>query len=104
MKTCLVLVTCKDIREARKIAQDLLSQRLVACVNILPGLESHYRWQGKIQKSPEVLLMAKTTSVLVRKVSAAVRKLHSYECPGIEVVPVQQQNSDFLRWIGMETC
>lgn len=104
MKTCLVLVTCKNLSEARKIARSLLKERLVACANILPGVESHYRWQGKVEASKEVLLMAKTKAVLARRVGKRILQLHSYECPGVEVLDLQQMNADFIRWIEKETC
>lgn len=96
-------VTCESREQADKIAQELLQKRLVACVNIVPGLTSMYWWQGKIETATEVMLMIKTRQERVRDVIAAVKALHSYSVPEVISVPIEQGNPDYLRWIAAET-
>jgi len=103
MKTVMLYITAKDIAEARKIAETLVKERLAACANILGGINSVYRWKGKIEKSKETLLTAKTKASLVKRAVACVRKLHSYECPCIVSFVIDKGNPDFLKWICDET-
>jgi periplasmic divalent cation tolerance protein len=94
-----VFVTVPDIEEGRKIALVLLEKKLAACVSILPGLESHYWWQGAIEKSRECLLLIKTTLSMAEELVVTVKKLHSYSVPEIVFCPILEGNEDYLRWI-----
>ncbi len=84
MKTLICSVTCANNRAARKIATAVVEKRLAACANIVPGIESIYRWRGKIENGTEVLLLLKTRKELKGKLSAELKKLHSYEPPVVE--------------------
>lgn len=95
----IVQVTCRSVSEARKIAKALLAARIAACVNIIPGVESHFLWKQKVEQSKEALLMVKTASDLVSKVMDKITKLHSYECPVIEVLAVEKMNKEAVKWI-----
>ena len=95
----IVLVTAKDNKEAAKIAQDLLTSRLIACANIVGGVQSLFWWQGKIDASKEVLLILKTKKVLFKKVEARVKSLHSYQNPEIVALPIIAGSDDYLKWI-----
>jgi periplasmic divalent cation tolerance protein len=93
------LVTCSSRAEARKIAKLILTKNLAACVNILDGLESHYWWQDKLEKTRECLLLIKTTRAKERSVIGAVQAAHGYEVPEIVFVPVAQGERNYLEWI-----
>ncbi|MCS7048484.1 MAG: divalent-cation tolerance protein CutA [Verrucomicrobiae bacterium] len=92
-------VTCGSQREARRIAQALIEQRVAACVNIVSGIESHYRWEGRQERSREWLLMIKTTGTRMREVEKLVRKLHSYQVPEIIFVNMAGGSVDYLDWV-----
>ena len=98
-----VLVTTTTREEAEKIAQLLLDRRKVACVNIVPGVHSVFRWQGKLDSAQECLLIAKTRISLVPQVVDLVRGAHSYTVPEIIALPVVAGNQDYLEWIDQET-
>jgi periplasmic divalent cation tolerance protein len=76
-------VTASNMEEARRLAEAVLQPRLAACVNIVPGLESHYWWQGKLERAPEVLLLIKSSAEQFEALSQVIREHHSYECPEI---------------------
>ena len=84
---------------AGRIARALVEGGLAACVNIVPGLTSIYRWRGKVEESSEVLLVAKTTSGAVGRLIDAVRGLHPYEVPEIVSIEVAEGFPEYLRWI-----
>lgn len=94
-----VLVTAPSLQVARQLAQAALSARLIACANLVPRLESHYWWQGKLERSAEVLLVMKTT----RRRLAALEKLilarHPYDTAEFVVLPLQAGSSRYLDWI-----
>lgn len=98
-----VYMTAKDAREAGKIGRALVERRLAACVNILGPIHSIYRWDGQLCDGREVAFIAKTRRTLLPKLTAAVKELHSYECPCIVALPVAGGSNDFLTWIGKET-
>ena len=102
-ETCLLYMTAADADEARRIGDALVAERLAACVNIIPGMISIYRWEGEIRHDAECVLIAKTRAELVERVSARVRELHSYECACVVALPVAGGNPDFLSWIVDET-
>jgi len=94
-----VFITCPTTGEARTIANTLLKKKLIACANIIPRIESIYRWQGKIEKSSELLVIIKTREELVNKLISLVKKLHSYSVPEIISIPIARGNRDYLDWI-----
>lgn len=96
---CVVFVTTGSRSEARRIARVLLKQRLVACANIVPGVESHYWWEGKMEHAREWLLVMKTRRGKFRAVERAVKQLHSYQVPEIIALPLAAGQADYLRWI-----
>jgi len=95
----LVLVTAPDIAAARMIATKALESELIACANLLPGLESHYRWQGKIETSSEILLMLKTRTALVDALERLILENHPYDTPEILVLPLTSGTDRYLEWL-----
>ncbi|PWT86938.1 MAG: divalent-cation tolerance protein CutA [Proteobacteria bacterium] len=96
----LVLVTCDKLREARRIAGRVVGQKLAACVNLLPGpVESIYRWQGKVEKAREWLLVIKTTQRRLPALEKEVKRLHSYDVPEFIVLPIDSGSKDYLGWL-----
>jgi periplasmic divalent cation tolerance protein len=95
----IILSTAGSEDEARKIANALIEQKLGACVNIIPQIESIYRWRGKVESSREWLLLIKTTAEKFAAVRDAIRKLHSYELPECIAIAVDDGSSDYLQWI-----
>ena len=98
----LVMSTCPEA-EAEKLAEQLLEERLVACVNIIPGVVSKYWWKGKMEADKESILLMKTTPLLVDEVIENVKALHSYEVPEVIVVDIETGNPGYLAWIGEVT-
>ncbi len=96
---CVVFVTAGSRPEARRIARALLERRLVACASIVPGVESHYWWEGKIDHAREWLLVMKTRRNRFRAVEHVVKQLHSYQVPEIIALPLAAGQADYLRWI-----
>jgi periplasmic divalent cation tolerance protein len=94
----LVLVTAASVEEARRIAEALLQPRLAACVNLVPGVESHYWWQGRLEKGSEVLLLVKTSAENFEAVAAAVRAAHAYECPEIVALDPREMAPAYRAW------
>jgi len=94
----LVLVTAASLEEARRIAAALLQPRLAACVNLVPGVESHYWWQGKLENGSEVLLLVKTSAEQFEAVATAVRAAHSYECPEIVALDPREMAPAYRAW------
>ncbi len=95
----IVFCTVPDADTGRHIADRLVEYRLAACVNLIPGLESIYRWKGEIQHDSEVLLMIKTTAADYVPLEQAIRELHPYELPEIVAVPLSNGLTDYLNWI-----
>ena len=96
----LVLVTAPDLKTARKLAQAALAERLAACANLVPKMESHYWWRGKMERSSEVLLIFKTTSSRLSALEKLVLKLHPYDTPEFVVVNLSGGNRRYLDWLG----
>lgn len=96
----IVLSTAGSEEEARRIARHLVEEQLAACVNIVPQIESIYRWQGKVESSQEWLLMIKTTSERFASVRDAIRAMHSYELPECIAISVEDGSAAYLEWIG----
>jgi periplasmic divalent cation tolerance protein len=95
----IVLTTCGSQNEAEKIAQNLVENRLAACVNIIPQIRSIYRWEGKVESAQEWLLLVKTTVGKFEQVREAIRGLHSYELPECIAIPVEDGSAAYLEWI-----
>lgn len=91
--------TCPDKRLAETIVSNLLEKRLIACANILPNIESHYVWQGKIENANETLVLIKTSQEKYKEVEKAILVLHPYELPEIIAVPIETGLPDYLQWI-----
>lgn len=94
----LVFVTASSADEARVIARAILGKKLAACVNILPGVESHYWWQGKLESAPEVLLIIKSSAEQFEALATLVRETHSYTCPEIVAVPPAEIAPAYRQW------
>ena len=101
-RAVLVYTTWPSIVEAEKAGRAIVERRLAACVNILPGMISHYWWQGKIERGEEAVMIVKTRASLAEQVSAAVKELHSYETPAIMTLPVESVDPDYHKWIVAE--
>ncbi len=99
MKYTIALITVANREEAKRIASVLVEKKLAACVNIISGIDSVYRWQGKIEESSEFLLMAKTKHGLWRRLTEEVKKNHSYDTPEIIFLPVSKGLRKYLDWI-----
>ncbi len=94
-----VLMTAGSREEAARLAEMLVGARLAACVQIMPEMESVYRWKGSIQREPEILLVAKTTEECFVELEREVRALHSYEMPEIIALPVTVGSAPYLEWL-----
>ena len=94
-----IYCTCPDTSVASEIAEALLEQRLAACVNLLPNVQSIYRWQGRIERDDEVLLLIKSDATRFEQLKKQILDLHPYELPEIIGVPVEAGYREYLRWI-----
>ena len=94
-----VFLTAPNGEEATRLADLLIGAHLAACVQILPEMESVYRWQGKIERQSEILLIAKTTAGKFADLEREVRALHSYETPEIVAVPLVAGSKPYLEWL-----
>lgn len=99
----LVLTTAGSHPEARKIAHALVERRLAACVNIVPQIESVYRWQGNVETATEWLLLIKTQAGSFERVREAVKELHSYDLPECVMLEVSAGSNEYLNWIAENT-
>ena len=99
----IVYTTIDNIEDSRRIAYTLVEEQLVACVNIIPNIESFYNWKGEIHNDDEFLLLCKTTDENIKKTIERLKKLHSYELPAITVIPVTGGLQDYLDYIGNVT-
>ncbi len=97
-----VFVTAGTEEEAGNIAELLLEQRKAACVNIVPGVDSLFWWQGKLDSAQESLLIIKTKASLLPEIVELVKGIHSYEVPEIIAMPIIGGNEDYLKWIDSE--
>jgi periplasmic divalent cation tolerance protein len=97
-QAAIVLVTAPDLKTARKLARAALEARLAACANLIPKLESHYWWQGKIERSAEVLMLFKTTFRRVAALEKLMVARHPYDTPEFIALPVKGANARYLAW------
>ncbi len=100
----IVLVTAKDRTQGKRIAKGLLKDKLIACANIVGGIESIFLWKGKIDSAKEVLLILKTKKSLFNRVADKVKSLHSYETPEIIAMPILAGEQKYLQWIKESVC
>lgn len=98
-KFSIVLVTAPDLKTARQLARAALKARLVACANLIPRLESHYWWQGKIESGKEVLIIFKTTSSKLSALEKLILSQHPYETPEFLALPLQAGTPKYLDWL-----
>src|SRR5436309_12031398 len=98
-----VYTTYPSIVEAERAGRALVERRLCACVNILPGMISHYWWQGVVERGEELVMIIKTRASLAERVRAAVKEMHSYSTPAILVLPIEGGEAGYLAWLMRET-
>ena len=98
-----IMTTCPDLELAERIARELVDRKLGACVQIIPGVQSYFRWQGKIEKAAEYLVLIKTTVGNYQDVEKRIKQLHSYELPEIIALPITAGGRDYLAWIDDNT-
>jgi len=95
----LVLVTVPDRKTGRRLAKSILTHRLAACVNLVPGVESHYWWQGQLETGREFLLVIKTKRLRLAKLESAVQREHPYDTPEFLVLPLDSGSKSYLNWL-----
>jgi periplasmic divalent cation tolerance protein len=103
MACVVVLITVPNREVGKKLAESLVAERLAACVNLVPGIFSIYRWQGKIEHEPEELLVIKTRQELVESLTQRVKELHPYTVPEIIALPITAGAEAYLAWVQAET-
>ncbi len=104
MNAITLYVTFESDQQAKDIAAKLVEQKLVACANIFPAHQSIYRWQGKVERAQEVAALFKTREDLFAAAEAAIKALHSYDCPCIIAWPITNGYGPFIDWIAAETA
>lgn len=102
LRLCYITAGSRD--EAKKIGRALVEERLVACANVIDGMESVYWWQGKLTEDREAVLIVKTRAELVAAVTARVKALHSYTVPCVVSLPILDGNPAYLEWLTAETA
>jgi len=103
VEACFCWVSCRDREEALRIGRAVVGERLAAAANLLGATASVYRWRGEVVEGAEFALVLKTRAGLAERLAARVRELHSYECPGVVVLPVVAGDPDYLGWLAAET-
>jgi periplasmic divalent cation tolerance protein len=98
-KYAVVLVTAPDVKTARKLARAALAARLIACASLIPKIESHYWWQGKIESGAEVLLVLKATTARLAALEKVIVAEHPYDTPEFVVLPISRGNKRYLDWV-----
>lgn len=100
----LCLCTCPDRASAEAIAQALVAERFAACVNLLPGVTSVYRWEGRIERADEIQLLIKTTAARLPALAERLRALHPYDMPELIALEAVGGALDYLHWVAAETA
>lgn len=98
----MVYITASSEEEAKRIGEAVVKERLAACANIIPEIYSIYWWKGRLEKSPEAVLLLKTTMDKADQVIARVKELHSYEVPDITVIPIERGLREYIDWVKEE--
>ena len=98
-----VMITAGSEEEGAAIARALLEERLIACANLIGGIRSLYRWEGKVCDDPEILLLCKTERRLFSRLAEKVKSVHSYDVPEIIALPLVEGWQPYLDWVGQET-
>src|SRR5229473_8716513 len=98
-----VLVTCGSIAEARRIGRNVVEKKLAACANIVPGVESIYRWKGKVERAREALVVIKTNANRLPELEREVTRTHSYDVPEFIVLPIIAGSRNYLAWLQEST-
>jgi len=96
---CLALVTAKDEQEAKRLGEKLVSERLAACVSVVPKMSSVYRWRGEIERADEALILIKTSQEKLDRLIPRIKELHSYEVPEVLVLPIERSSPEYLKWL-----
>jgi periplasmic divalent cation tolerance protein len=94
-----VYTTWPSVVEAEKVGREVVGAGLAACVNILPGMISLYRWQGAVERAEEAVMIVKTRASLAERVRSAIRDAHPYDTPAILVLPIESVDHTYLRWL-----
>ncbi len=102
MGNIIVFITAPTEEEAAAMAKTLVQERLAACVNIVSGIRSFYRWEGRIEDDSEVLMIAKSREELFERLSGRVKELHSYTVPEVIAAPITRGSADYLGWLRQE--
>ena len=97
---CILYSTWPDAESAGAAAEALVSERLVACCNIVPGVRSVYRWEGKLQRESEAIMICKTTSERADEAAARIVEMHAYDLPAVVRVEIAGGHQAFLDWVG----
>ena len=97
-----VISTCESPEQAARIAHHLVDARLAACVNIIPGVQSIYRWKGAVEDASELVLLIKTRRDLFDALRAELKKVHSYELPEVIALPIVDGSESYLGWLDRE--
>jgi periplasmic divalent cation tolerance protein len=100
----LVLITAPNRKIARQLAKSALQARVAACANLISGLESHYWWKGRVESSPEVLVIFKTIKKHLRKLEKLILVNHPYDTPEFVVLPLAGGNEQYLDWVAQSVC
>ena len=100
----LVLTNLPDTESARSLARVLVESRLAACVNLMPGVQSVYRWKGEIEQASEITLLIKTTQRHYAKLQQAIVSHHPYELPEVIALPISEGHTPYLHWVARETA
>ena len=99
----IILVTCPDVKTAKRVASSIIRKRLAACVNIITGVRSVYRWKGKVEETTEKLLFIKSSRRLLNKITQDVKQNHPYQIPEIIALPIIGGSREYLQWLAKET-
>jgi len=102
-RAVLVYTTWPSIVEAERAGRSIVERRLAACINILPGMISHYWWEGKIERAEEVVMIIKSRASMAEPLRETVKRLHSYTIPAFMVLPVEHVDPEYHAWIVRET-
>lgn len=96
---CVVLVTTKKESEAKRLGEELVSEKLAACVSVVPKVRSVYRWRGKIERADEALMLIKTSRKKLDRLIPRIKELHTYEVPEVLVLPVEKGSPEYIKWL-----